>query len=345
MSDPSSLFTLTAVGHDLRESLRSARALRELEDLTLVVMLTGHHNAGFINYILRDEFVGDLENELIASFDVDQLVNYRDRRPTITFAGDHFTEYMEPKMLLRLVYDQAQRPFLLLTGPEPDFQWERFAKAILELIEDFKVKLTVILEGLPMPVPHTRPLGLTVHGNAGHRLPGLSTFTPMADLSASAAILLEYRLTEAKQDVLGLTLHIPHYLAEMLYPQGAVAAIEYLSAATGLTLPSDKLREQGRDLDGDIGQQVAQSVEARELVAKLETSFDEFAEEKTPRSLLVDENEEIPDAEEIASSLQEFLSTQPRHTRDQPPVKELEYKPQQDQPSAEDPQDEGNTPQ
>ncbi|MFC0580863.1 proteasome assembly chaperone family protein [Micrococcoides hystricis] len=331
MQDPMSLFTLTSVGHDLRESLRSSRALREVEDLTLVVLFTGHHNAGCINNVLRDEFNAELENELLASFDVDQLINYRDRRPTITFAGDHFTEYLAPKMHLRLAYDQAQRPFLLLTGPEPDLQWERFTQAILNIIEDLHVKLTVIMEGLPMPVPHTRPLGLTVHGNAGDRLAGLSTFTPMADLSASAAMVLEYRLTEAQRDVLGLTLHIPHYLAEMVYPQGAVAAIEYLSAATGLSLPSDKLREQGRDLDTDIAQQVAQSQEALELVQKLETNFDEYAEEKAPRSLLVDENEEIPDAEVIATSLQEFLSTQPRHTTEptqanQPMPPELEFK-------------------
>lgn len=314
MFEPTSLFTLTSVGHDLHDSLRSARALKELENLPLIVLLTGHSNAGYINNVLREEFLLDLQTELIGTFDVDQLLNYRDRRPPISFVGDHYSDYKAPTLRLLLGFDQAQSPFLLLVGPEPDLQWERFILELKLVIEQLKVKLTVIVDGVPMPVPHTRPIGMTAHGNAVGRLSGLSTFTPTVDLPASLNAVLEYRLMEAEHQVLGISMLIPHYLAETVYPQGAVAAVEYLSAATGLLLPSDRLRQKGRELDQDIADQIAQSEEAIELVDRLESSFDEAAEEKTPRSLLVDVDEKIPSADEIAHSLQEFLSSQPRHT-------------------------------
>lgn len=309
-----SLFTLTSVGHDLRDSLKSSRAHHELNDLSLVVLLTGHANAGYINNVLREEFLQELDSELLGTFDVDRLLNYRDRRPPITFMGDHYAEYTAPALQLRLGYDQAQQPFLLLIGPEPDFQWERFIRELKDIIEMFKVQLTVIIDGFPMPVPHTRPIRVTAHGSALERLADVSGFSPTMEVRASLHSILEYRLMEIEQQVLGISLLIPHYLAETVYPQGAVAAVEYLSAATGLLLPSDRLREKGRELEVEIASQIQQSDEALELVDRLENTFDEANSENAPRSLLVNVDDDVPSADEIAHSLQEFLKTQPRHT-------------------------------
>ena len=41
----------------------------------------------------------------------------------------------EPVLALHLVRDRLGTPFLLLAGPEPDLQWERFIGAVTGLIE------------------------------------------------------------------------------------------------------------------------------------------------------------------------------------------------------------------
>ena len=46
-------------------------------------------------------------------------------------------------------------PFLLLTGYEPDFQWEAFTSDVLGLIDTFQVKTTTWMNSMPMPVPHS----------------------------------------------------------------------------------------------------------------------------------------------------------------------------------------------
>ena len=71
----------------------------------------------------------------VAEFANDVLLDYRARRPIISFDQDHLTDYRPPRLELSLAKDELGQPFLLLTGFEPDFQWERFTAAVLELVE------------------------------------------------------------------------------------------------------------------------------------------------------------------------------------------------------------------
>ena len=63
------------------------------------------------------------------TFDIDALLDYRSRRPTMIFVEDHWESYDEPTLACYLAHDRQQTPFLLLAGPEPDLQWERFTAA------------------------------------------------------------------------------------------------------------------------------------------------------------------------------------------------------------------------
>ena len=73
--------------------------------------------------------------------------------------------------------DQMQKPFLLLSGPEPDYQWDRFVAAVMLLVDQLDVRLVTLVDAIPLPVPHTRPLGVTTHGNADELLEGLATWS------------------------------------------------------------------------------------------------------------------------------------------------------------------------
>ena len=280
----------------------------ELRGLNLVMGFTGIAEAGHVVSQLADELLEQLDSELIASFDADQLIDYRSQRPQISFVGDHFTDYERPKIELYRLHDGMGQPFLLLTGAEPDLQWERFTRAVISLVERLEVRLVTWVQALPMPVPHTRPLGVTVHGNRPELIDGITAWKPTAQLQAAIGPLLEVRLIEAGHDVAGYSVHVPHYLAEAEYPQAAVTAMEYLGAAASLVLPTDRLRETGRDVEAQIARQVDESVEVQHVVSKLEKRYDKYAENETRRSLLTKDNDELPDAEELGAEVEAFLA-------------------------------------
>lgn len=298
MLEPQSLYNVNA-------SIIDDPALR---GLPLVAGFTGFVDAGHVVSQVREELLDSLDHEVLAVFDVDQLIDYRSRRPRITFDQDHLTDYKSPVLELHLLEDGLGERFLLLSGMEPDLQWERFAAAVGELVSRLEVPLVSWVHSLPMPVPHTRPLGVTVHGNRSDLVEGMgSTWRPTAELQASIGHLLELRLSGAGHDVVGYVVHVPHYLAEAEYPPAAVTALEYLGASIGRVLPTDRLREAGRDVERQIARQVDNSTEVQGVVTSLEKRYDERAEE-SPRSLLVKQNMELASAEEIGAAVEAYLA-------------------------------------
>ena len=279
------------------------------EGLHLVAGLTGFADAGAAVTQLSQYLVDTLDYDVVAAFDADALLDYRARRPIIEFDQDHVSDYRPAQLNLYLMKDELQQPFLLLTGYEPDFQWERFSAAVLQLIDKYKVKDTTWVHAIPMPVPHTRPIGVTVSGSRADLIESMSIWKPRTQAPATALHLIEYRLSELGMPVAGFVLLIPHYLADTEYPLAAVTALESVSAATGLIFPTDRLREEGREFISKIDGQLGTNQELAKLVSTLEERHDNYMLDNPLRSPLTDIDGELPSADEIAAELQQFLAT------------------------------------
>lgn len=314
MQDPIDLIRLSSWSKGLLSDSRGSEAPSEdgpsLHGLDLLVVFSGYLDAGNVSTQLENMLLERLDHQRIATFDTDQLLDYRARRPHLRFDGEKFFDYEAPELELHLLKDQMQRPFLMLSGPEPDYQWDRFVAAVMILVDQLDVELVTFVDAIPLPVPHTRPLGVTTHGNAQELLEGLATWAPEGRIAAGAAQLLELRAAEAGRQVSGYTLHVPHYLADATYPQAAVAALEYVGAAMELILPTEELRESGREVERQIAHQVQNRPEITTMLERLEERFDEHAQEHQARSLLLKPDEEMPDAEEIGSAVESYLNDQ-----------------------------------
>ena len=242
--------------------------------LPLVGALTGFADAGGAVSQLSEHLLEALDYTTIAEFDNDALLDYRARRPTIYFDQDHLADYTPLRLGLYLAHDEVGQPFLLLTGYEPDFRWDGFTAAIIQFIEQLKVKSTTWVHAIPMPVPHTRPISVTVSGNRAELIETMSIWKPRTQAPANALHLVEYRLQQLGHPIAGFVLLIPHYLSDTEFPLAAVTALESVSAATGLIFPTDALRESGREFLAKIEDQVENNPELAKLVATLEERHD-----------------------------------------------------------------------
>ena len=155
------------------------------------------------------------------------------------FVEDHWESYEEPTLELHLLHDDDDTPFLLLTGPEPDLQWERFIAAVDGLIDRLDVRLTVGLNAIPMAVPHTRPTGVTAHATRPELIAGYEPWLQRVQVPGSVGHLLEFRLGEQGRDAMGFAAHVPHYLAQSEYPAAAELLLTSVSRSTGLLLPTE----------------------------------------------------------------------------------------------------------
>jgi cation transport regulator ChaC len=244
----------------------------------------------------------------VVPFSFNQLVDYRSRRPPLRFETDHWEHYAAPELDIVALTDTASTGYLLLTGPEPDTQWERFAAALEELVRTLGVRLVVNLTGIPMAVPHTRPIGVTVHGTRPELTEGHEALFATAEVPGSAVALIEYRLGQAGHAAMGFAVHVPHYLARAEYPQAARVLVDHLAVATGLYLPTDTLTSAAERAEREIAEQVAGSEEVAQVVAALEQQYDTVISDATGRAGPT--GGELPSADELAAEVERFLAGQ-----------------------------------
>jgi hypothetical protein len=291
------------------ELFRPAVAAPEVPPgLPLVAGLTGFADAGGAVSQINSYLLSSLPADDIGRFDNDSLLDYRARRPMFEFDQTHLTSYEPPRLGLSLVRDELGDPFLFLSGYEPDLKWEAVTKTITDLVGYFNVSSTTWVHAIPMPVPHTRTLGVTVSGNRSDVIDRLSVWRPTTKVPGTLMHSVEYALTAIDHPVSGFVVLVPHYLADTEFPMAAVTALESITASTGRIFPTDSLRELGRGFLVGIAEQVESNEELQRLVGALEKRHDSYMEDNPLASPLMDAAGEIPSAEDLAEQLQEFLS-------------------------------------
>ena len=287
-------------------------AAPDIADAPMLHSLEGFIDAGNAGRLLAEHLLSSLPHETVARFDADRLIDYRSRRPLMIYDNSHWESYEAPELALHLLRDQNERPFLLLTGPEPDHEWKLFTDAVLGLSAQLGAGLAVSFLGIPAGMPHTRPLGVIAHGTRDDLISAHQRLPSRIQLPGSAAALLELRLGEAGRDALGFAVQVPHYLAQAVYPPAALALLGSVVTATGLGLPDAELREASARTNEAIERQVAESAEVAELVRALEQQYDTATEANGAQpdsgTGLLSEGESMPTADELAAQFERFLA-------------------------------------
>lgn len=287
----------------------------ELTGLPMLAMLTGFTDAGSSINQLSGHLFANLESELVISFNNDELLDYRSRRPVLFFEKDHIESYEPAELGIYLMRDEADQPFLLLDGYEPDFRWEAFSESIADICQDLEVTSFTWVHSIPFPLPHTRPIGVTVSGNRKDLIERFSEWKPQTQVPGNIVHLLEYTLTKADFDVAGFVLLVPHYLADNEVPGAAVAGLELISAATGLVFPSDELRDSAAKFLQKVNLQLEDNAELAKLVATLESSYS--SKDGPARAPIGKPTAEPPSADQLAEELENYLAAMRRTGEDQ----------------------------
>lgn len=290
MLDPRSLYEIEP---NVAASISGARP-------ALIHLFDGYIDAGSVSHSAARYLLETCEHDVLARFDHDQLHDYRSRRPQMVFDTNHWAEMVDYALVLHRMYDAAGKPFLLLTGPEPDTQWNRAAAAVLQLAADLDVSQLLTAAGVPMAVPHTRPTLVTGHATDPSIVTGNPMWIDRVQLPGSFAHVLEFRSGEAGLLAQGFVAHVPHYLAQSTFPQATAAVLGRCAAAAGLNLALDPLHQQSQATLATIAAETAEDSDFPAMVAALEEQYDQLAANGAS----------VPTAEEIGAAVEQFLAEQ-----------------------------------
>ena len=272
----------------------------------LVHALSGFLDAGAARQLAVAHLLDTLEHRTIGSFDIDAIYDYRARRPRMVFDTDHYDSLQWPELLLTEVKDLQGTGFLLLHGPEPDFAWQTFTAAVVQIAERFSVRRSIGLNAIPWPAPHTRPVGVTAHATDPSLVSGRPTFVGAIEVPGHLAGGVEIALGAAGHEAMGFAAHVPHYLTQVEFPRAALALLEEVAAAGALDVDLKALGVRADISDREIDEQVSGNLENVEAVRALELQYDALvrgAESALPMA----EDGELPSGDEIAEQLEAFL--------------------------------------
>ncbi|HEY3261165.1 MAG TPA: PAC2 family protein, partial [Pseudonocardiaceae bacterium] len=129
-----------------------------LRDPFLVVHLTGWTDAGLAGQTAAVFLHSRWNARTLGTFDADELLDFRDRRPVVRLASGTIEEVRWSPIELSLAAPGGERDALLLTGPEPDFRWGGFCEQVVDAARELGVGEVFGLGGFPAPAVHTDPV-------------------------------------------------------------------------------------------------------------------------------------------------------------------------------------------
>ncbi len=297
MLDPETLYRCDPQSWEL---LRGKRPV-------LILLLDGAGSAGGVQRVLGGHLLEAFTATRVVRFDVDQLLQWADRRPMVEIGTCGPVRDTGPDLSLWALTDAAGETFLVLHGPEPMLQWNRTIAALAGIVAELGVRLVVNVTAIPMRVPHTRPAQVFTHSAEAdlnvRPWEALGTVT----VPASFGTYLESVLAEHRQRCLGVDVCVPYYLDDGEHIDSAVAALEVLQSTCGLNLAPDDLVGRAEANRAEVDAQVAQTANGTQVLQILETRYDSL------RTMVGDR---LPSADELGDAFEKFLADQDRRRRE-----------------------------
>jgi predicted ATP-grasp superfamily ATP-dependent carboligase len=276
----------------------------ELDRPSLVLAPDGWIDAGLAGAGAMAALMKGIPTELVATFDSDELIDYRARRPISVMVDGVYQELNWPKIELRSGRDEEGHDVLVLVGPEPDSRWRAFAGAVAELAGMFGARLLVGMAGFPAPVPHTRTAPLAASASSMELATSIGVVPGTLQVPAGILAALGERLGLEGVPSIGLWARVPHYAAGLPYPDASLQLLDGLNRVTGLNVDAPQLREAAGETRRRLDDLASNSAQHRTLVRQLESQFDSEAADQTA---LIAGWGNLPSGDELAAELEKYL--------------------------------------
>lgn len=230
---------------------------------------------------------------LLARFDGDALFDFRSHRPVLDIVDGSYKKLELPEM--RLVANRfGERDVLVLTGPEPDYRWNEFARSVQEISRSAGVVRHVSLGAIPAAVPHTASTPVMTTASSPDLLSESDAQTEgFLRVPAAAVSLIEWTLSNAGIPAVGFWAQVPHYLSP--YPPASIALIRRVESHLGVTIGVGDMEGEAAALRARLDEMFSSRPEAKEYLEQLEQLTGQ---------------PEVPGADEIAAEVERFLRSQ-----------------------------------
>jgi hypothetical protein len=274
-----------------------------LHEPLLVVMLTGWIDAAGAAAGAADALSTEFETSPIARFDDDTFIDFRARRPVMQLRDGVNTDLIWSTIELRAGRSSSGRDVLILTGPEPDMAWHRFARSVSDISVELGVTKMVAFGAYPFAAPHTRTPRLSCSSPSTEVLANVTFARSSVDVPAGMAATLEHALHARRIPSLGLWVQVPHYVVAMPYPAASLALLDGLTEVSGIEVAATELRAAVSQQRERIDATIDGNAEHLNMLRQLEELYDATIDDEIATGPPI----EMRSGDELADEIQAFL--------------------------------------
>jgi proteasome assembly chaperone (PAC2) family protein len=267
----------------------------------LVVCLEGWIDAGGAAASAAKSIVTAGDGKTVASFDTEQLLDHRARRPTMHLVEGVNSGLTWPTIELTAAVDKNATPLLVLTGPEPDHNWRRFIQSVVDLALEFETRMVVSLGAYPAATPHTRPPQLSATATSLELASQVGFVNATLDIPAGVQAAIEYACKDVDLPAIGLWAQVPHYAAAMPYPAASAALLDGVRVVSGLEFDKASLNDEATEVRERLDELVERNDEHAAHVRRLEEQDDAMRRAAEAN---------LPSGDELAAEVERFLRDQ-----------------------------------
>jgi proteasome assembly chaperone (PAC2) family protein len=265
----------------------------------LVCAFKGWNDAGEAATAALAHVGVNLDARRFATIDPEEFVDFQATRPTVRLVEGRTRAIDWPEFELHEVrIPRAPRDLVLLSGPEPAIRWRTFCAAVVDLAEALGVQLVVTLGSLLADVPHTRPVALTGLASDEQLMERASLAPTSYEGPTGIVGVLHAACSAAGIPTASLWAAVPHYVAVVPNPKGALALVRKLESVVGVTVDAGELESAAAEYERQVSKAVELDPEVQAFVERLERMA---AEEDPP------EAGPLPSGDLLAREFQRFL--------------------------------------
>lgn len=270
----------------------------ELRSPVLVAAFVGWNDAASAATTALEAVSVALDCEVLARIDPEEFFDFQDNRPTIRLTAGQARRIEWPSnTLLAAPAPTAERDLVLLSGTEPSLRWRAFTDLVLGTAERLGVQMVVTLGALIADVAHTRPVPITGLASDPELVERLGLGNSRYEGPTGIVGVLHDACRRHELPSASLWAAVPHYVAAVPNPKGALALLRRLEGLTGIAIEASELEEATERFEEQVDRAVAANPEIEEMVRRLEQEQAEA----------VELSDDIPSGDAIAGEFQRFL--------------------------------------
>ena len=286
----------TAPGdHDLQWH----RAVPDLRDPILIAAFEGWNDAGDAATMAARQLIERFDATPLVDIDPERYFDFSATRPIVHLDEDRRRSISWPENRgYAARVPAATRDVVIVLGLEPQLQWRRFCRQVLQVARIVDASTIVTLGALLADVPHTRPV--QVYGAAeDEALQARLDLAPSSYEGPTGIVgALTTEAATAEFPTATFWASVPSYVPGAPSPKAALALVHQACEVIGTTVFVTDLEIAAASYERQVDELVAEDDDTADYVRDLETAWDDEEDES-------DELEDDPEL--LVAEVEEFL--------------------------------------